>query len=78
MEPPLAKSHLDELAFVAGSSESDGELQGWVSDTCFRALVISLLGLIARSYPFDVSKVFLVQDTPIEKKNTNSAFTLVL
>jgi hypothetical protein len=73
MDPPFAKSHSDELDFIVSrgpKSTSDDGVQGWVSEMCLRALMISLLGFFARTYPDGISKVSMSLKCPIFFKLT--------
>ncbi|KAJ3512259.1 hypothetical protein NLJ89_g3626 [Agrocybe chaxingu] len=58
IEPPLAKTHLEELEFVA-SKRHDPEVDSsdWVSDQCLKALLLGLLGVLAKGRDDVVSKV---------------------
>lgn len=60
LEPVIAKSHIEELEHIGGrvrkqSDDSDGAT--WVSDMCIKALVISILGVLAKDHETLISKV---------------------
>lgn len=60
MEPTIAKTHLDELEFIGGSSRrqsDEDEAVGWVSDACAKAVIVGLLGLLAKNHDSKISKV---------------------
>ena len=59
MEPIISKSSLEELEFIAGKTKSDDndEMLAWVSEPCFKGLVLGLLGLLAKDHESNVAKV---------------------
>lgn len=47
MGTTIAKTHLEELAFIAGVKEDDDEeLPSWVGETCVKAIILALLELL--------------------------------
>ena len=59
MVPVISKSSLDELEFVAGKTKNNDndEIPAWVSEQCFKGLVLGLLGLLAKDHETEVAKV---------------------
>lgn len=43
----IAKTHLEELAYIAGvRDDDDEEMPSWVGETCVKSIVLGLLGLL--------------------------------
>jgi hypothetical protein len=59
MEPIISKSSLEELEFIAGKTKNNDndEMPAWVSEPCFKGLVLGLLGLLATDHESEVAKV---------------------
>jgi hypothetical protein len=60
-----SRTHLDELAFIAGKGrqeieDEDSAMEEWVGEGCVRAIVIGLLGLIARDEEGSIEDVSVV------------------
>lgn len=61
MEPPVARTILEELEDIGGKRgvRGGGNDQLWVSDACTKAIILALLGLLSQSYKRDQLKVSL-------------------
>lgn len=58
MQPPIAKVHLIELEDISGTCPEDEDgMAGWVSEACVRAIILGVLGLLAKQ---DDEKVCVV------------------
>jgi hypothetical protein len=61
MEPPIAKVHLMELEDISGKClEDEDEMVGWVGEACVRAIILGVLGLLAKQNDAKVCVVSLV------------------
>lgn len=66
MDPPIAKSHLEDLEALGGrknDAEDDAAL-AWVSEPCLKALLIGLLGHLAQDRGDETGKVSLLNFSP--------------
>jgi hypothetical protein len=58
----IARTHLEELGEIAGNGrrmpyDDDDAEEDWVSETCVKAVVLGLLGLIANDQDDESAKV---------------------
>ncbi|CAA7261782.1 unnamed protein product [Cyclocybe aegerita] len=81
IEPPLAKTHLEELEFIA-SKRHDPEVDSsdWVSDQCLKAILLGLLGILAKGRDDVVSKALkaAVKDLRALGVNLNKTWSLFM
>ncbi len=61
LDPGIAKSHMEELEVIGGrtrqSYDDDDEIPGWVNEQCLKAIVLGLLGILAKDRGDTISKV---------------------
>lgn len=60
LDPVITKTHIDELERIGGSlrvHDEEDDTVGWVSEMCVKAMVMSLLGLLAKDHDNDISRV---------------------
>ena len=61
MQPPIAKVHLMELEDISGTCPEDEDgMAGWVSEACVRAIILGILGLLAKQDNAKVCNVSLI------------------
>jgi len=72
MEPPIAKTHLEELELISGRprrhEDENDQTTGWVSDACVKALILGLLGLLAKDNEDEVGRVSLFRLLPLSRR----------
>jgi hypothetical protein len=69
MKPTIAKTHLEELAYITAGTVHDyddddddddsGELTPWVSEPCCKSIILGLLGILAEEAVADAGTVSL-------------------
>lgn len=61
LDPPIAKGNLEELELLGGRlrkcDDEDDVTPGWATDSCLKALLLGLLGLLAKDREGDVGQV---------------------
>lgn len=60
LDPTVAKCHIEELELIGGrgrKQNEDNDGAAWVTDMCIKALVSSVLGVLAKDHDTSISKV---------------------
>jgi len=64
LDPPVAKANLEELELLGGRlrkyDDEDDLTSSWATDSCLKALLVGLLGLLARDSEGNVGQVSLL------------------
>ncbi|KAF8222939.1 hypothetical protein L208DRAFT_1319609 [Tricholoma matsutake] len=77
METPIAKAHLMELEDIGGKCPEE-EMAGWVSETCVRAIILGVLGLLAKQNDAKVCPVATaVKDIRATGTNLNKIWAIL-
>ncbi|KAF5389370.1 hypothetical protein D9757_004268 [Collybiopsis confluens] len=73
----ISKAQLEELDFVGGTHEPDGDTQGvyveWVSEVCVKSLVLSLIGVLAAEE--DSSATLVIQNAMKDIRHAGANLT---
>jgi hypothetical protein len=64
LDPPVAKGNLEELELLGGRlrkyDDEDDVTPAWATDSCLKALLLGLLGLLAKDREGNVGQVSLL------------------